>query len=47
MQKCDDKHELACRFNAKDLRLGYKNARNEVVTCIRVAKEQYYSDLGK
>ncbi len=45
MQESDNKHEQACRFNTKDLWLGYKKARNEEVTCIREAKEQYYSDL--
>ncbi len=47
MQERDDKHEQARRFNTKDLWLGYKKARNELVTRIREAKEQYYSDLVK
>ncbi len=47
MQECDDKHEQARRFNAKDLWLGYKKTRNEVATRIREAKEQYCIDLVK
>ncbi len=47
MQERDDKHEQALRFNTKHLWLGYKKARNELVTHIREAKEQYYSDLVK
>ncbi len=47
MQECDDKHEQDCRFNTKNLWVGYKKARYDIVTRIKEAKEHYYPDLVK
>ncbi len=47
MQNRDSVHEQAQRYNTSELWPAYRNARNNVVTQIRIAKEDYYSDIIK
>ncbi len=47
MQKKDSVHEQAQRFNTSEVWLAYRNASNNVVTQIRLDKEEYYSDIRK
>ncbi len=44
MQNRDSIHEQAQKYNTSELWLAYRNARNNVV---RLAKEEYYSDIIK
>ncbi len=47
MQNRDSVHEQAQRYNTSELWLTYRNAGNNVVTQIRLAMEEYYSDIIK
>ncbi len=47
MQNRDSVHIQAQRYNTSELWLAYRNARNNVVTQIRLAKEEYYLDIIK
>ncbi len=47
MQNRDSVHEQAPRYNTSELWLAYRNSKNNVVTQIRLAKEEYYWDIIK